>query len=214
MTEISLLPAPRNLRSHHGNCFPRRFHRPDRTCDYRRRLIAVCGTPIPQLSFPMTVTPVSDPCVGNLATPVNSGYFIKALISNLPLYRPGISPNFRGLETGAAFGYLLWPVHHLRPTARHRIPADGRPACAIGAVHILSLLFLLYNQPGKQPHIPPADVTVENPLRICSPAPVGPTSPAASGWVVAVAPSSPGSSATPCTFRICSRSLPVFWSVG
>ena len=34
----------------------------------------------------MTVTPVSDPCVGNLATPVNSGYFIKALISNLPLY--------------------------------------------------------------------------------------------------------------------------------
>ena len=56
----------------------------------------------------MTVTPVSDPCVGNLATPVNSGYFIKALINNLPLYRPGISPNFRGLETGAAFGYLLY----------------------------------------------------------------------------------------------------------
>ena len=56
----------------------------------------------------MTVTPVSDPCVGNLATPVNSGYFIKGLINNLPLYRPGISPNFRGLETGAAFGYLLY----------------------------------------------------------------------------------------------------------
>ena len=34
----------------------------------------------------MTVTPVSDPCVGNLATPVNSGYFIKGLINNLPLY--------------------------------------------------------------------------------------------------------------------------------
>ena len=56
----------------------------------------------------MTVTPAADPCVGNLATPVNSGYFIKALINNLPLYRPGISPNFRGLETGAAFGYLLY----------------------------------------------------------------------------------------------------------
>lgn len=56
----------------------------------------------------MTVTPVSDPCVGNLATPVNSGYFIKGLINNLPLYRPGVSPNFRGLETGAAFGYLLF----------------------------------------------------------------------------------------------------------
>ena len=56
----------------------------------------------------MTVTPAADPCVGNLATPVNSGYFIKGLINNLPLYRPGISPNFRGLETGAAFGYLLY----------------------------------------------------------------------------------------------------------
>ena len=56
----------------------------------------------------MTVTPAADPCVGNLATPVNSGYFMKGLINNLPLYRPGISPNFRGLETGAAFGYLLF----------------------------------------------------------------------------------------------------------
>ena len=34
----------------------------------------------------MTVTPAADPCVGNLATPVNSGYFIKGLINNLPLY--------------------------------------------------------------------------------------------------------------------------------
>ena len=48
------------------------------------------------------VKTVADPCVGNLATPVNSGYFTKALINNLPFYREGISPNFRGLETGAA----------------------------------------------------------------------------------------------------------------
>ena len=63
------------------------------------------------------VKTVADPCVGNLATPVNSGYFTKAFINNLPFYREGISPNFRGLETGAAFGYLLygpfthdWPI--------------------------------------------------------------------------------------------------------
>ena len=55
----------------------------------------------------MTVTPPSDPCVGNLATPVNSGYFMKWLINNLPFYRQGISPNFRGIETGAAFGLSL-----------------------------------------------------------------------------------------------------------
>ena len=29
------------------------------------------------------VKTVSDPCVGNLATPVNSGYFTKAFINNL-----------------------------------------------------------------------------------------------------------------------------------
>ena len=49
-----------------------------------------------------------DPFVGNLATPVNSGWFTKWFINNLPFYRQGISPNFRGLEVGAAFGYLLY----------------------------------------------------------------------------------------------------------
>lgn len=39
------------------------------------------------------VQPAADPCVGNLATPVNSGYFVKALVNNLPLYREGISAN-------------------------------------------------------------------------------------------------------------------------
>jgi photosystem I subunit 11 len=104
----------------------------------------------------MTVTPVSDPCVGNLATPVNSGYFIKGLINNLPLYRPGISPNFRGLETGAAFGYLLYgPFTICGPLRATEYQQTAGLLAAIGAVHILSLLFLLYNQPGKQPNIPP-----------------------------------------------------------
>ena len=54
------------------------------------------------------VQPAAAPCVGNLATPVNSGYFVKALVNNLPLYREGISANFRGLETGAAIGYFIY----------------------------------------------------------------------------------------------------------
>ena len=156
----------------------------------------------------MTVTPAADPCVGNLATPVNSGYFIKGLINNLPLYRPGISPNFRGLETGAAFGYLLYgPFTICGPLRATEYQQTAGLLAAIGAVHILSLLFLLYNQPGKQPNIPPADVTVENPPPTCSPAPVGLTSPVGSGWVVAAVPFSPGSSATPFTCRNCSRLL-------
>ena len=102
----------------------------------------------------MTVTPAADPCVGNLATPVNSGYFIKGLINNLPLYRPGISPNFRGLETGAAFGYLLYgPFTICGPLRATEYQQTAGLLAAIGAVHILSLLFLLYNQPGKQPNM-------------------------------------------------------------
>ena len=112
----------------------------------------------------MTVTPVSDPCVGNLATPVNSGYFIKGLINNLPFYRSGISPNFRGLETGAAFGYLLYgPFTICGPLRNTEYQQTAGVLAAIGAVHILTLLFLLYNQPGRTPYVPQPDVTVENP---------------------------------------------------
>ena len=110
----------------------------------------------------MTVTSGADPCVGDLATPVNSGYFIKSLINNLPFYREGVSPNFRGLETGAAFGYLLYgPFAICGPLRGTEYQYTAGLLAAIGAIHILTLLFLLYNQPGKQPNIPPSDVTVE-----------------------------------------------------
>ena len=112
----------------------------------------------------MTVKPVADPCVGNLATPVNSGYFIKALINNLPLYRPGISPNQRGIETGAAFGYLLYgPYTICGPLRNSEYSQTAGLLAAVGAVHILTLLFLLYNQPGRGPNVPPSDPTVANP---------------------------------------------------
>ena len=97
----------------------------------------------------MTVTPASDPCVGNLATPVNSGYFMKWLINNLPFYRQGISPTFRGLETGAAFGYHHG-LHDLWSPQTLSIP---RPQASLLPSRSSSAdLFLLYNQPGKQPH--------------------------------------------------------------
>ena len=55
----------------------------------------------------MTVIPVADPTVGNLATPVNSSYFTKAFLNALPAYRPSLSPNRRGLEVGMAHGFFL-----------------------------------------------------------------------------------------------------------
>jgi photosystem I subunit 11 len=54
------------------------------------------------------VNPADDPQIGNLATPINSSAFTKALINNLPAYRAGLSPQRRGLEIGMAHGYLLF----------------------------------------------------------------------------------------------------------
>ncbi len=110
------------------------------------------------------VTPVSDPCVGNLATPVNTGYFTKAFINNLPFYRSGISPNFRGLEVGAAFGYLLYgPFAMTGPLRNSDFALTAGLLATVGAVHILTALFVLYTAPGKAPNVQPADCTVENP---------------------------------------------------
>jgi photosystem I subunit 11 len=65
----------------------------------------------------MTVTPVADPTVGNLATPVNSNAFTKAFLNGLPAYRPALSPNRRGLEIGMAHGF---DPHGLPVDLRHR----------------------------------------------------------------------------------------------
>ena len=110
------------------------------------------------------VNPVSDPCVGDLETPVNSGYFTKAFINNLPFYRAGLSPNFRGLEVGAAFGYLLYgPYAMTGPLRTTEFALTAGLLGTIGAVHILTALLVLYNAPGKAPNVQPADAIVVNP---------------------------------------------------
>ena len=110
------------------------------------------------------VKTVSDPCVGNLATPVNSGWFTKTVLNNLPVYREGLSPSFRGLETGAIFGYLLYgPFSMTGPLRNSDFAITAGLLGTVGAVHILTALFILYNAPGKKPNIQPADCTINNP---------------------------------------------------
>ncbi len=110
------------------------------------------------------VKPVEDPFVGNLATPVNSGWFTKWFINNLPFYRTGLSPNLRGLEVGAAFGYLLYgPFSMTGPLRNTEFALTAGLLGGIGAVHILTALFVLYNAPGKEPNVQPPDCTVNNP---------------------------------------------------
>ena len=110
------------------------------------------------------VTPAADPCVGDLTTPVNSGYFTKAWLNNLPFYRPGLSPNFRGLEVGAMFGYFLFgPFAITGPFRNTDFALTAGLLSAVGAMHILTALLVLYNSPGKGPSVQPADSTIDNP---------------------------------------------------
>ena len=110
------------------------------------------------------VNPPSDPCVGDLVTPVNSGYFTKAWLNNLPFYRSGLSPNFRGLEVGAIFGYFLYgPFTITGPFRNTDFALTAGLLSAVGAMHILTALLVLYNAPGKAPSVQPADSTINSP---------------------------------------------------
>ena len=116
------------------------------------------------MSEEWAVKPVTDPFVGNLETPVNSGWFTKWFINNLPFYRKGISSNFRGLEVGAAFGYLLYgPFFMTGPLRSSDFALTAGLLGSVGAIHILSALLILYNSPGNGPNVQPVDCTVDNP---------------------------------------------------
>ena len=54
------------------------------------------------------IQPAGDPQVGNLATPINASALTQQWITNLPLYRPGLPANKRGLEIGMAHGYFIY----------------------------------------------------------------------------------------------------------
>lgn len=48
-----------------------------------------------------------DPFIGMLETPVTSAPIVANYLSNLPVYRRGVSPLLRGVEIGLAHGFLL-----------------------------------------------------------------------------------------------------------
>ena len=48
-----------------------------------------------------------DPFVGMLETPVTSAPIVANYLSNLPIYRVGVSPLLRGVEIGLAHGFLV-----------------------------------------------------------------------------------------------------------
>jgi photosystem I subunit 11 len=108
------------------------------------------------------VKPAGDPQIGNLATPINSSPFTKALINSLPAYRAGLSPQRRGLEIGMAHGYLLFGPFAVTSQFRNTPVANTVGLIeAIILVTILTVCLSLYA--GTRPKQPISTVTNPNP---------------------------------------------------
>jgi photosystem I subunit XI len=98
-----------------------------------------------------------SPEVSNLATPVNSTGIIKSFISNLPVYRNGLSAQRRGLEVGMAHGYLLIGPFTMLGPLRHTDQAYlAGLGGAVGLVVILTACLSLYT--STNPDAPLASV--------------------------------------------------------
>jgi photosystem I subunit 11 len=86
-----------------------------------------------------------DPFVGNLATPVSTSSFTKSLLSNLPAYRSGLSPLYRGLEIGMTHGYfLVGPFYKLGPLRNSDVALLSGYFSAVGLIVILVACLTIY----------------------------------------------------------------------
>nr|ARW64953.1 photosystem I reaction center subunit XI [Polysiphonia sertularioides] len=87
----------------------------------------------------------NDPFVGNLSTPISTSSFTKAFLSNLPVYRRGLSPLLRGLEIGMAHGYfLIGPFDKLGPLRNTDIALLSGFLSAVGLIIILTTCLSMY----------------------------------------------------------------------
>jgi photosystem II CP43 chlorophyll apoprotein len=84
------------------------------------------------------VTFAGDPQIGNFTSPLNSSDFSLWLLKYLPIYRPGLSPLFRGLEIGMAHGYLLFGPFALLGPQRNTEEAN-----LIGLLSACGLIIIL-----------------------------------------------------------------------
>ncbi len=86
-----------------------------------------------------------DPFVGNLATPVSTSSFTRNLLSNLPAYRVGLSPLFRGLEIGITHGYfLVGPFYKLGPLRNSEVALLSGFFASIGLIFIMTACLAIY----------------------------------------------------------------------
>ena len=82
----------------------------------------------------------NDPFVGHLSTPITTSAATRAILGNLPAYRPGLSNVLRGLEIGMAHGYfLLGPFTKLGPLRSSEVANLAGLFSTVGLIIILSV---------------------------------------------------------------------------
>ena len=106
------------------------------------------------------VTFAGNPQIGNFETPLNSSDFSLWLLKYLPIYRPGLSPLFRGLEIGMAHGYLLFGSFALLDPQRNTEQANliGLLS-ACGLVIILTACLSIYGTVSFKKQFDPKRLT-------------------------------------------------------
>ncbi len=86
-----------------------------------------------------------DPFVGHLTTPITSSSITRAILGNLPAYRPGLTPLLRGLEIGLAHGYfLIGPFTKLGPLRNSDVALLAGFLSTIGLILIGTLGLTIY----------------------------------------------------------------------
>lgn len=87
----------------------------------------------------------NDPFVGHLSTPITTSAATRAILANLPAYRPNLSSKLRGLEIGMAHGYfLLGPFTTLGPLRNSEIANLAGLLSTIGLICILGVGLAAY----------------------------------------------------------------------
>ena len=91
------------------------------------------------------VQPFDDPLTGNLSTPINNSALSQWWIGNLPIYRPNVTPLYRGLEIGMAHGYfLVGPFDKLGPLRNTEVALLAGFLSAVGLIIILTTCLSMY----------------------------------------------------------------------
>lgn len=101
-----------------------------------------------------SVQPADDPQIGNVSTPINSSDLTKTFLSNLSIYRAGLTARRRGLEIGIAHGYILFgPFASLGPLRDSNISILAGLLASAGLIIILSACLWLYTRVGIEKSI-------------------------------------------------------------